>query len=72
MGILTVHPWLLLLLLLLESLQLLRTVVERTGHGTVPARLGPHPGDDLELFSSCPSMFPHLLKWVQRVLPRMS
>lgn len=72
MGILSIHPW---LLLLLESLQRLRVVAERTSQGLATAQCQPVWVHILAVTLRCflrVSLFPHLLKWVQCALPRMS
>lgn len=71
---LNIHPWL-LLLLLLESLQLLRAVAERTGQRLATAQCQPvwvHiPAVTLNCFSSSLSLFLRLLRRVQYVLPKL-
>lgn len=68
---LNIHPW---LLLLLESLQLLRAVAERTGQRLATAQCQPvwvHiPAVTLNCFSSSLSLFLRLLG-VQYVLPKV-
>lgn len=68
---LNIHPW---LLLLLESLQLLSAVAERTGQRLATAQCQPvwvHiPAVTLNCFSSL-SLFLRLLRRVQYVLPKV-